>query len=1281
MSSEWDAPVRVKRKPRWLRWLLWISGSLLVLLFIGYFVATSAWCLKRIVLPRVSEAVHATVTVDDASVSPFSSVVLRGLKVQPRAGAEPLVTIAEVEARYSLFDIIGGNINVSSIVLRDPIIQLVENADGTSNLDPLLDRPPSEKPPESGSKENTPLQLFLGQLEIRNATVRRIKLRADGGRDLAELGALNLTVSNIGNDRSGSVTLTTEIRADQLARGESSPGTNLLQAELSTTGKVALTSDLKPKSLSGEITLDVSRIPAALGEYAGLGLSVHCDLTPTDLEQFSLVVKQRRQTLVKINARGPLELARQEGRIKIEIGGLDRNALNLVGAKLGIDFGDTGISSTNEVVWSEAGQSISVSGGLNVNRLSATRAADVSPLLDLQLEYLASLNRTEHTLQLKKFMLGAAQNAAPFLRGTLTKPTTIALGATSNAVTESAFRLAVTNLNLADWKSLIGDYAGLLSLNLDLAVQKAGRRLDLDLATDLKGLSIPLGTNRVAGADLTLRTQAQVDDFARLHLISFHGMLQHQQQPCVTLLLSGDYDTRTENADLQVQLELALPQLFALAPPSLARIHTGHLILKAHALQKPVPDQRAKPGLQPAFAQTLTGELQLKNLGAVAGDLALDQFNLNLNWDTGFQGGLLQIRKLAGELARAETPGGRFDVHGTYEVSKQAADLTLELEDLNQAVLGALAQPSLQGKTLKSLSLGTHLALKYSPAAESSVNGTLQITNVLIDDPTGQWPKVPLAVDLKLDAGLLTNLATVRELTARLRVSDAPGCAFTTSGEYNLAKRAGRISLNLAELNEHALRPLAAAALGDKTLQSVAVTADLNAAFDAAGESSLRGRLAFKNLLVIDPQGALPGQPLAASIQIDGSLAQQVASLRKLELQLSPTARANNLLTLTGRVDFAKSNALNGQWLLASESFDLTPYYDLFAGHPASNHVTTITNAPPAPKPVEPPAVHLPVEQLMVGLNVSRLFLREVAVRDWRTQIKVERSRVVVKPFDLVLNGAAVRAQADLNLGVPGYEYTLALATEKIPVEPLVNTFAPESRDQFRGDLLADVQIKGAGITDPSLQKNLGGQFALQFTNGNLQLTGPRAQTFLQPIALLLNAPELLNSPLNSLAARGQIGAGRITVPQLLLASDTFTATTAGEVRLAEVLMDSALEEWPIHLAVQRSIAQRISLVPQNTPPGATYVNLPDFLRVGGTVGEPKPLLHKKALADAAVDQLKDKVLKDKLRLPGLSKPGAQSPSAPGSAPTSLPSAPTTPAPTTPTLPSTPTFNPFPLLR
>ena len=144
-----NEPTTTSRAPRrWLRCIGYIFGGLILLLLVAYFVGTSEWALKSIILPKASAAMNAQVTAEGASISPFSSVEIRGLKVQT-TGAEPLVTAKLVRARYSLMDIIKGNISVSEVMVDSPVVNLVTAADGTSNLDPITkgaEQKPAKEP-------------------------------------------------------------------------------------------------------------------------------------------------------------------------------------------------------------------------------------------------------------------------------------------------------------------------------------------------------------------------------------------------------------------------------------------------------------------------------------------------------------------------------------------------------------------------------------------------------------------------------------------------------------------------------------------------------------------------------------------------------------------------------------------------------------------------------------------------------------------------------------------------------------------------------------------------------------------------------------------------------------------------------------------------------------------------------------------------------------------------------------------------------------------------------
>src|SRR4051812_29709392 len=111
-----SAPTPAPRKRGlWWRVLLWLLAIFVVLLVVAYFVVTSSAFIQRQILPRVSKSLNAEVTVSSAEVHPFSLVVLHDLKIQPMSQAtnEPaLLTAHEARVKYSLMDIIGGNIHV-----------------------------------------------------------------------------------------------------------------------------------------------------------------------------------------------------------------------------------------------------------------------------------------------------------------------------------------------------------------------------------------------------------------------------------------------------------------------------------------------------------------------------------------------------------------------------------------------------------------------------------------------------------------------------------------------------------------------------------------------------------------------------------------------------------------------------------------------------------------------------------------------------------------------------------------------------------------------------------------------------------------------------------------------------------------------------------------------------------------------------------------------------------------------------------------------------------------
>ena len=1090
-----------RRPRRWLRWLGYSVGGLLLILVLAYFVGTSGWALKSVILPKVSSAMNAKVTVEDASLSPFSAVTLRGLKVET-TGTEPLVSAKEVRLRYSLMDIIKGNVNVAEITLESPVVSLVTQADGSSNLDPITKQAQAPKPAEPAQPkgEAKPVQLNLAKFVLKNATIRKIDHRADGTKQVLELVAVNVTAEDIGNNKVGQLALAANIRLDQ---GLSGASNGVIGMVVGGNFNLQLDAALQPQTVKGLTKVDITEAKGAFAQAAGMGLVLNADLTPAQLNDVSLRVAQNGNNLAALTVSGPFNAGTQEGKLLVALSGVDRRVLNMAGGPLGIDFNQTAIGSTNTIELSQKGRVITVNGAVAVANLSLTQQGQTTPALDVRTGYAVTYDQTNQTALVQAFTLNGTQNTVEFLRGALARPMLLEMGKASGGVDESAFNLVITNFNLADWRVFAGTNAtltsGRLDVDLGLVSQQAGKRLALQLTTRLRELTASSGANRIENADLGFSTRGTVQDFSAVNLETWRVDFARAGQVALTAGGALQYNTLSQDADVQVTLETILPQVAALVSVPGLNVSAGSLKFAGRITQKNTTPQLTN---NPALDRAVLGKLNLDNFTGSLVSNRFDRFVAALDVDILTRGDVAEIRKLSGALRQSEQPGGGFEV----------------------------------------------------------------------------------------------------------------------TGNFNTVKKSGEINAQLIDLNQHALKSFLAAALGDKQLESVTINSKTAAKLGGPTDMAVETEWHVANLVVNDPSGRVPRTPLAVDFSADVAQVNQVVDLKSVQLALTKTERAPNSLNVGGRIDMTKSNAWTGAVKVSSEGLDLTPYYDLFAGDkPAapSDKPAALPPIQPAPGPeVEPPAMQLPFAQFVAELNIAKLFLREIAISNWVTKATIQDNRVTVNPFALSLNGAPVSLTALANVGVPGYEYDLNARLDRVPVEPIVNTFQPDKRGQVKGELLTLAAIKGAGITGPGLKKNLGGSVVLTLTNANVQISQNKyVQMLLQPLALALQVPELANSPLNWLDARVGIGGGTVTLTNAIAESSLFRAgLSSGTMTLKDVLTNSTFNNLPVSIELRRSVAGWAKNLPGATS-STNFVALPYFYSIGGTLGEPKPRVDTKAVA------------------------------------------------------------------
>jgi hypothetical protein len=372
-----------------------------------------------------------------------------------------------------------------------------------------------------------------------------------------------------------------------------------------------------------------------------------------------------------------------------------------------------------------------------------------------------------------------------------------------------------------------------------------------------------------------------------------------------------------------------------------------------------------------------------------------------------------------------------------------------------------------------------------------------------------------------------------------------------------------------------------------------------------------------------------------------------VTELKQLLLKLAPTALAQNELRLAGRVDTSKPGAITGALKLTSDACDATPYYDLFTGSTASSSQPAAKPTPSPDATKEPDAMTLPLRDFKLDVDLGRVHLREIAITNLLASAQLDGGKVNVTPLSCSLNGAPIKGSLALNLGVPGFEYAFTFDAAQVPLAPLVNSYQPERKGQVAGTATATAQLKGAGITGLNLKKNLAGQFDLVATNLNLSLGDVRTPVIKSIINVVAGIPsairnptaavgnllggllgarnetggvmdEFMKSPVNAIVAHGTAGNGKLELKQAFVESIAFRGEATGAIDIAEVLTNSVMH-FPVSVALGKAVSDKLGLSPANTPTNAVYVPLPEFVKMKGTLGLPKPDVNYLVVAKLAL--------------------------------------------------------------
>jgi hypothetical protein len=748
----------VSRSRRVLKALLIAAGSLIVLLGLAWWIGTSNFFFQRFILPRLSRQLGVHIEVARAEIHPLSRVVLHEIRIQTATG-QPILQAAQLRVRHHLMRLLGGQLDLEELLLDNPSLQVLLDARGHSNLDPLLQalQPPDSRPTSAAKPASPPLALRIGRLEIRNgAVLLRVTNSASEVLQISA-GSIRLQIENLANDQKATLSAGCAIQADH--GPASAPPTRHLEATFETRAGFALDPALQPRELTLQSTASVTRAGGSWQPWANLRATLTAQLDPARLRELALRFFQGDQPLASLEIQGPLNWQTGQAELHLALTDLDARLLNLIGSAYGFDFGPTRAALHADLVASPQRQQITLAAQADLTPLQIRKTDIVTPATDLQVRFRATWDRTAEAVTLHELRCDGRHGPSPWLEAALSAPITWHPTRGLSAATNAALHIQIRDLDLADWKAVIGDTvrSGRVNLSLHMDADPNATEARILARADLQNLAAVVADRSWENLAIACELPILLTRNGAWSLTN--GLLRVAHGPSPLLHAALDGTGRFPEPDDEINLDLtAYPAtgLALLQPAAKAGLQAGEL------------HTRLRVRRQSGRVET-RGSLQLRQLAGawIPTNQPAPELNATLEIRTG--PGPWELAPFDALLTAQGRPAGRIWLSAIYHPTNGSCTFTARVDRLlHAAVAPWLATFLTNGPWIESLECNASAAGSWNPTAPSRIQASMSLTNLVLRPRPTATPAAPLALDLQTDLGLSPREIRIHDFRTRL---------------------------------------------------------------------------------------------------------------------------------------------------------------------------------------------------------------------------------------------------------------------------------------------------------------------------------------------------------------------------------------------------------------------------------------------------------------------------------------------------------------------------------
>ncbi|MBI1178376.1 hypothetical protein GC207_13150 [bacterium] len=1203
-----------KKANRGKRWLV-AAVVVVILMVVGWFILTSGAVIKAMVLPRVASAIHADLTVDDVSLSPFSGIELTNLKLAP-AGGKPIVEAQRADVKYHLFQLIGGTIAVDQVELVQPRITVRQRADGGSDLQDWLaglskgTNAAASQP--TGSGGGKPPQLAIGSVTIKDGTLLLESTAKDGSVSHLGVGSLDFTLDQLKNGVASQIKLGAVVNLEKLDRQGAKAES--LSANLDLDAKANLGADLMPSQANVKLSTKIANATGSFSQVAGLMTELTVQGSMAKIDELKLAFLRDGKTTGELTVSGSFDQTAGAGAFDVAITNLPPGLLAVAASSVGSTFDLAGFVSTNHVTIAGSGKQIGATGKFKLNGLVAHKEGKSTPRLDLDLNYATVATPDSGSLVLSSLGLNAQQNGNALLDVQTKQPFHYNWKGAPTTNQNSDLSLTLTNLNVAEWQPLTGPVPldGTVGVAASIHGNSSGNELAVQLNGSLDRAALSVSSNKVDQLAASFNFAGNVQSMNDLEVKQLATKLTHAGKPVIDLSASGKGTISSPAVDLQTKLNVDLPQAAGLAGTLPMTLRQGTLTYDGSV----------------NYSTNRSGATGMFRVDGFDGDLAgatLKDVAIATPVKVTLTDGVLDWSVDPLKISRNAKPAMELQTDGQLQLATMTGHFKLALPLINEQLVNPFLAAYTPQQTLRSAQAAVTANGDFQPDGKQVWSLESHSTNIVLVATNGNLVAPPLATRaaIEVDVNTAKKAVTIKRWEGTLFSDAKPSGHFTTSGDIRLGEGQASLNLQVAGINENALRPLAPLLLGDKKLDKANLEAAVNVDYQRVKPSRVRASIGLTNVKITDPAGRFPQTPQMAKANFDASIVSNRLDIADSRLQITPTSLATNLVELTGWLDYGRTDAIKGDLALRSPGFDGTPIYAMFAGTGSTN--APATEPPPSePKPAKP-AAGLPVDRVDLAVDIKHFHLGELVATNFLANATVRSNAFELGKFTLLLNDAPINARLASTNNAGDTHYQLAAEIESLPLEPFVHTFKPDFKGQMQGQLYTAVHLHGTAPPGTNLIAASVGDIFFGITNANFEPFSRRWQTALRPVGLLLQTPELFSSPITWAYLHTSLTNRSLNLTNLTVISDAYVLDANTEIPLQNDLTNSPIPRTPLNLYLSRNLVTQLGILKgSNTNQAARFVALPVFAHVGGTLGNPQVETDKLKLTGMTIGKAAD---------------------------------------------------------